>query len=237
MISDKQQDQAVLYVLGELGAHEIDAFEAVLQTDAELRTLVMDLRETAAAVALTAPDRQPSPELRSRVLRQIAVETSRSVAGTNASSLSWLPWSIAALFLICSGVLLYERAHLRRELSEVRARDPFAEINFVTLAPQQNAPPQAKAMVAWEDARQTGIIRVNGLQPVPGKDYQLWAIDAAHRDPVSAGIVHVDANGVAEMRFTPIAATHQVKAFAISLEREGGVPKPQGPILLLGSTT
>jgi anti-sigma-K factor RskA len=27
-----------------------------------------------------------------------------------------------------------------------------------------------------------------------------------------------------------------VKAFAISLEREGGVPKKEGPILLVGTT-
>lgn len=237
MISEELQDQAVTYVLGGLEPNETAAFEAMMQRDAYLQALVKDLRDTAAAIALTAPAREPPAELKSRIMRETAVELSRGAAQPSASPISWLPWSIAALFMICSGVLLYDRAHLHRELLEQRERDPLADVAFVTLAAQKDAPPQAKAAVAWETAKQTGVIRVSGLQPVPGKDYQLWAIDAAHKDPVSAGIVHVGANGTAQMRFTPVAAVHQVKAFAISLEHEGGVAKAQGPILLVGSTT
>src|SRR5439155_8542710 len=67
------------------------------------------------------------------------------------------------------------------------------------------------------------------------KDYQLWAVDAEHKDPISAGVVRVDKNGVAQIRFKPVEKAEHVKAFAISLEREGGVPKKKGPILLVGT--
>ena len=92
-------------------------------------------------------------------------------------------------------------------------------------------------MVAWEERTQSGVIRISNLLPQPGKDYQLWVVDADHADPISAGIIHVDTNGTAQVRFKPIAAANHIKAFAISLEREGGVPKAEGPILLAGSTS
>ena len=139
--------------------------------------------------------------------------------------------------MIFCGALAYDRGQLRRELNEVRARDPLAQMNFVAMAPQKGAPPEATAIVAWHPAEQTGVIRVTGLPAISGKDYQLWAVDADHKDPVSAGILHVDPNGVASVRFKPVAEARHVKAFAISLEREGGVSKAEGPILLVGSTT
>jgi len=37
------------------------------------------------------------------------------------------------------------------------------------------------------------------------------------------------------VRFKPVEKAEHVKAFAISLEREGGVPKKEGPILLVGT--
>ena len=110
------------------------------------------------------------------------------------------------------------------------------QTKFVALAPANGAPSDAKAMVAWEPDKQTGVIRIVGMPAAgSGKDYQLWAIDAEHKDPVDAGIVHVDANGIAQVRFKPVASTGSVKAFAITLEREGGVPKAEGPILLVGN--
>ncbi len=110
------------------------------------------------------------------------------------------------------------------------------QTTFYTLAPSAPAPADAKATVAWQPGRQSGVIRISNLPaPQPGKDYQLWAVDAEHKDPISAGIIRVDQNGVAQVRFKPVEKAEHVKAFAISLEREGGVPKKEGPILLVGT--
>ena len=81
------------------------------------------------------------------------------------------------------------------------------------------------------------MITVSGMPPaVPGRDYQLWAVDANHADPINAGLIHVDPNGVTRVRFRPDQKAMQIKAFAISLEREGGVPKREGPIVMIGTT-
>ena len=53
MISETQQDQAALYALDLLGAEEVIAFERELSANAELQTLVRELRDAGAAVALS----------------------------------------------------------------------------------------------------------------------------------------------------------------------------------------
>ena len=236
MISEQQQDQAALYALGLLDADEDAAFQSELRANAELRDLVRELREAAGDLALTAPLVLPPASLKERIMGEIA--TKRVVPmPTERASLGWIPWAIAAALAVFCGLLALDRARLERQLAETRAVDPLMQTSFYTLAPAAPAPAEAKATVAWQPGRQSGVIRISNLPaPEPGKDYQLWAVDAEHKDPISAGVVRVDKNGVAQIRFKPVEKAEHVKAFAISLEREGGVPKKEGPILLVGTT-
>ena len=236
MISEQQQDQAALYALGLLDADEDAAFQSELRANAELRDLVRELREAAGDLALTAPLVLPPASLKERIMGEIA--TKRVIPmPTERASLGWIPWAIAAALAVFCGLLALDRARLERQLAETRAADPLMQTSFYTLAPAAPAPAEAKATVAWQPGRQSGVIRISNLPaPEPGKDYQLWAVDAEHKDPISAGIVRVDKNGVAQIRFKPVEKAEHVKAFAISLEREGGVPKKEGPILLVGTT-
>ena len=237
MISDEQQDQAALHALGLLNSDEAAAFELALSTSAELRDFVRELCEAAGDLALTAPSQTPPGSLKQHVMREIATETERSApTPTQRASFAWMPWAIAAGLMVFCGLLAFDRARLQRELADLRAADPLMQTAFFTLTPSAPAPADAKATVVWQPGRQSGVIRITNLPaPQPGRDYQLWAVDAAHKDPVSAGVVRVDKNGVAQIRFKPVDMVQQVKAFAISLEREGGVPKKEGPILLAGT--
>ena len=237
MISEEQQDQAALYALGLLNPDEDAAFESQLSASAELRDLVRELREATGDLALTAPSRLPPASLKQRVMRDIGMEPERSAPiPTQRASFAWIPWALAAMLMLLCGVLALDRASLRRELTDARAADPLMQTIFFTLTPSESAPVDAKATVAWQPGRQSGVIRITNLPaPQPGRDYQLWAVDAAHKDPISAGVIRVDKNGVAQIRFKPVDTAQQVKAFAISLEREGGAPKKEGPILLVGT--
>jgi anti-sigma-K factor RskA len=239
MISEEQQDQAALYALGLLDADEDAVFESELRANAELRDLVRELREAAGGVALTAPSLLPPASLKQRIMGEIAKETKRVVIPmpTRRAPFGWVPWAIAAALAVFCGLLALDRVRLDRQLADIRAADPLMQTTFFTLAPSAPAPADAKATVAWQPGRQSGVIRISNLPAAqPGKDYQLWAVDAAHKDPISAGIVRVDKNGIAQIRFKPVEKAEHVKAFAISLEREGGVPKKEGPILLVGTT-
>lgn len=238
MISEEQHDQAALYALGLLEGDEAAAFDRELAANPELRDVVRELSEGAADLALTTPARKPGAELKQRILRDIAVESQRHLRSESPTrGSSWLPWAIAAALAIFCGILAVDRSRVQRELADARAKDPLAQTAVFALAPSGPAPAEAKATVAWEPESQTGIIRISNLPPAgPGRDYQLWAVAANHKDPVSAGIIKVDANGVAEIRFKPVDLAQKVKAFAISLEREGGVPKAEGPMVLVGSS-
>jgi anti-sigma-K factor RskA len=237
MIPEEQKDHAALYALGLLDPDETAAFEETLGANVELRALVRELREAAGDLALTVPAQTPPESLRRRVLSEVALRAERSAPmAPERSSLAWLPWAIAAILMVFCGLLALDRARLQRRVAEMRAEDPLMQTVFFTLTPSEGGPAGAKATVAWQPGLQTGVIRISNLPaPASGRDYQLWAVDAAHKDPISAGVVHVDKNGVAQIRFKTVEVAQQVKAFAISLEREGGVPKKEGPILLAGT--
>lgn len=66
------RDLAAAYALGALSPEEARAFEAYLATSADARREVAELRETAALLALSAPEAQPAPPLRARVLDALA---------------------------------------------------------------------------------------------------------------------------------------------------------------------
>jgi len=235
MISEEQQDQAALYALRLLDADENAAFESELRVNTELRDLIRELREGAGHLALTTPSLLPPASLKQRIMREV---TTRQVVPmpTRRASFGWIPWAIAAGLAVFCGLLALDHVRLQRQLADIRAVDPLMQTTFYTLAPSAPAPADAKATVVWQPRRQSGVIRISNLPaPQPGKDYQLWVVDAEHKDPISAGIVRVDKNGVAQIRFKPVEKAEHVKAFAISLEREGGVPKKEGPILLVGS--
>jgi anti-sigma-K factor RskA len=231
MIPETLQDQAALYALGLLEAGEIKDFEEAMHSSSELRDFVKEMREAAADVARMAPLQAPPAELKQRVLREVALEKQEAGGSSAPARGQWLPWSIAALFMIFGGILLVDRARLREQTATA-----LSQVTFVTLgAASPDQPAKAKATVAWYSNQQTGIITIDNLPPPGrGRDYQLWAVDANHKDPISAGLIHLDPNGVTHVQFKPEQSAAQIKAFAISIEREGGVPKREGPIVMIG---
>ena len=256
MISEAQQEQGTLYALGLLDTDEATGFERELAADAELRALVRDLRETAARLAEVTDEPYVSPpvELRGRVLRSI--EAVRPRAAANGASMAtgkivrgnftWVPWAIAALLLGCTALLALDRASLRREVTALSHEealplaapvDALSKVVFCELEPTPNAPVRPRAAVLWDAAEHRGVLRISELAaPAAGKDYQLWAVKAGSKNPVNAGVVHLDAQGRADVAFQPdsIPGDNKVVALALSVEQVGGSPTNQGPILFLG---
>lgn len=71
MISDCQQEQASLYVLGALEDTDRQAFEAQLRVSDELREFVMEMKQATVSLARLVPPHQPPAQLREKVLRQV----------------------------------------------------------------------------------------------------------------------------------------------------------------------
>lgn len=94
--------------------------------------------------------------------------------------------------------------------------------------------PQAHAMLAYDRSTGRAFVMAKGLPPCPaGHAYQLWLI--ADNKPLPGGTFKTDAQGNARMsdRLPPNVAA---PTFAVTLEREGGVPAPQGDIFLAGTS-
>lgn len=94
--------------------------------------------------------------------------------------------------------------------------------------------PQAHAMLAYDRTSGRAVVMATGLPPCPeGHAYQLWLI--ADNKPLPGGTFKTDAQGRARLsdRLPP---NHAAPTFAVTLEREGGVPAPQGDIFLLGAS-
>jgi anti-sigma-K factor RskA len=254
MTGDEQQEQAALYALGLLDADEAEAFEKLLETDAELGALTRGLTETVASLAYDAPQRIAPPALKARLMAEIAASKPTTAAAAPPAKAAtkvtpfvdvrddkrdalpiWLPWAIAAGLSLFCGVTLAERTHLNRQIAALQNADPFRQTSVYKLAPVPDGPAKAFANVSWDASHQNGCLRVNGLPtPASGKDYQLWVINKDSKQPINAGVFRVDEHGVAQIYFKPEAKATHAAVFAVSLERAGGSPTNQGPLVLAG---
>jgi len=90
--------------------------------------------------------------------------------------------------------------------------------------------------VVWDARSGQGVLLLDKMPKAEsGKDYQLWIIDPQKPDdPVSAGVVTVDAKSIAKIIFQPVSPVSSAAKFAISVENKGGVEKRTGPIVLVG---
>ncbi|HEY1764655.1 MAG TPA: anti-sigma factor [Opitutaceae bacterium] len=120
--------------------------------------------------------------------------------------------------------------------AKLKSEGDLAHFKIATLASMLGNTPAALAVAVWDPSREEGVLSVSKLPAVaPAKDYQLWVIDSEYAAPVSAGTFAVDpVTGDAHVVFRADKPVHSIAKFAVSVERKGGAPTPEGPIVLLG---
>ncbi len=128
------------------------------------------------------------------------------------------------------------RDRIARLLADMKSERDLANFKITMLASLAKDSPQANAVAVWDPAKQEGILQVEKLPALAAnQDYQLWVVDPQYPIPVDAGVFTVDpASGAARFDFKARQPVAAVAAFAVSLERKGGVPKAEGPMMLLG---
>ncbi|MBI4628388.1 MAG: anti-sigma factor [Candidatus Rokubacteria bacterium] len=88
----------------------------------------------------------------------------------------------------------------------------------------------ATGRVVWHAVAGGHLVVANLPRAPEGKAYELWTIGEGAPQP--AGLFQVDAQGRGSRRVEPVAGGAPVKVFAVTLEPEGGVPAPTGPMVL-----
>jgi anti-sigma-K factor RskA len=269
MITDLQEERATLHSLGLLEGAEKTAFENELAGNAELRTYCDGLAESAAGLALRAPQIDPPAGLKDRILAAVEMPARGTVVAFPLLRL--IPWAFAAAFAIAALWLARQNLALHDESSTLRTERQLAEIarkiaqnqltersliaenminrlgeklrhsedlarlKITALASLAGNTKEAQVIAVWDPEQQAGLLSVDKLPAIADtQDYQLWVVDPAYKDPVNGGVFHVAADGRVALAFKPDQPVRQAAAFAISLEKKGGVPKAEGPIVLLG---
>ena len=244
-------ERADIYALGALDGDELTQFEAHLSTGcADCERHLRENRDALTLMLRSLNPATPPPALKARVLDQIGREVTAAT-----SKKPWLPrvsWGFAAGAL-AAVVLLFISWNLvatRKELAEQQAQIAALQsglakreevIAFLT-NPQVRvvslaglpASPNARGLLLWNPASRTGVFLATGLSSVPPATiYELWAISG--NEPVPAGLFALDPQGRALVTLPQLPGGKAFDKFAVTLEPAGGVPKPTGPMHLLGS--
>ena len=248
---------AATYAVGALDGQDLVDFERHLAGGCDVcQAALRESAETLATLARSRPPMIPPPAVKEELLRRIAAAPAPRRA-TRPRPLVWAVGTVAAVIAGAAftgafvatryearlGVMAresaalrtrveHEEAALREQLAVYRSaadllRDPQAQVVTLRgLGPR----PEATGRVIWHPAN-GGYLFVANLPAAPaGKAYELWTIgDAA---PQPAGLFQVDASGRAAHRIAPAEGGKPVKVFAVTLEVEAGVTKPEGPMVL-----
>jgi anti-sigma-K factor RskA len=257
MIDEVKQDLLVQYLLNEVDASTAEQIRAELEADPELRDFVRETEDAFASIAHAAPPMAPPAGIPQRILQLERKIPSVPVAPPR-SKIIWLvlPWALAACLAVAFVLLGLERTRLQKENEQARQellalqqknarveeelallqkKNVLAEIKIATLKAQVAAYSTTTAVVVWDKDQKNGVLQLDKLPPpAPGKDYQLWVIDPKITQPVSAGILAVPNDGLIRASFHPTTPIESAAAFAISVEKAGGAPKPEGQIILVG---
>jgi anti-sigma-K factor RskA len=119
---------------------------------------------------------------------------------------------------------------------DLKSQADLARLKITALASLLENTPKALAVAVWDPGRQEGLLQVEKLPPLaPHQDYQLWVVDPQYPNPVDGGVFRVNpGTGDARLAFKAKQSIRSVSAFAVTLERKGGVRKAEGPFVLLG---
>jgi anti-sigma-K factor RskA len=129
----------------------------------------------------------------------------------------------------------FERERLAKELARLQERDSLSQMQIATLTSKLAEAPKATAFVIWDAENQRGVLTTVDVPPnAADRDYQLWVVDPKYQIPVDAGVFTVKSGEATKILFKPKQQVSSADAFAVSLERKGGVPKAEGPMVLVG---
>jgi anti-sigma-K factor RskA len=147
----------------------------------------------------------------------------------------WLPWGLAAALALYGGILQTQQTGLKERIVSLEKENAISQMTISMLVSQYPEAKNATGVVIWNPEKQEGKLTFEQLPPQdPDKDYQIWVVDPKYKNPVNGGVFGVGKSGtISTVSFKPDAPVSNAKLFAISLEKKGGVPKAEGPMVLV----
>lgn len=244
-----------LYALGTLNEGELWELEEHLNTGCKVcRKLLKDTESVLSLLPYSLDDTQLSPEIRDQVWEKIeSAEKVREQSYTldlwaRLQSI-WLKLSGAValallVFLFISNLYLktsltrqqQELSRMREQVSSQSEMMEFIQAPNVMVigftAPQPNS--KAHGKLFWNTKNNEALFcALNIPASNDGKTYQFWVVE--DNGVVSMGIFKLDRRGTNMMKLKSMPEPDKVQKFVVTIEPEGGMPKPTGEIYLSGS--
>ncbi|WP_026442248.1 anti-sigma factor [Pseudacidobacterium ailaaui] len=247
-----------LYALGVLDEGERAEMSAHLQNCAACREKLAQAQQRVSLVALTLPEQEPPAHVKRQLMERVHGTKSRTAVvekqGPSPRVYWWsrpaFGWAFAAVFALLAVFFAWDAHQLRTTMQQDRAR---AEA-------QQAQVERARAVLDLLNARETQKVTLTALaekpQPAgrvfyhpqhglifyaqnmpalpPDRVYELWLVPP-QGDPIAAGTFSPDSRGNGTVILPPLPKDVPAKAFAVTIEPQGGVPKATGPKVLIGA--
>ena len=261
-MSDQRNDPHQLsgaYALDAVTAEEAAEMERAMAASEDLRSEVAELTDTAVLLGLAVPSAEPPPALRSRLLA--AIETTPQLPRrlpppqqepVDQSPAAEVPdpraqeaqrrWfarpgvllaaiAAAAALLFGAGVLV---DGVLRTGSSPSASPTFSQIQAAADVRHRTARVAGGGEVAlyWSQQLGASAVVVTGRSAPTGKALQLWRMEGGSAK--SAGLYRATDGGRSQVLK---GAMHKGQVFGITVEPEGGSPKPTtAPIVAIPIT-
>ena len=185
---------------------------------------IAGLRAVALSLAGAAPEREPPPTLKARLMEAIRRETAggAQAVAPRAPTARLIPWfrprfASYALATVLAAVVV---GLLTWNLILQVSGDGGEDVTFVRTLTDSGA---ARGRILYIQEERTALLTVEGLAPLPAeKTYQVWAISDG--EPTGIGLFNASESGEAS---TVIEADlSKVEIVAITIEPAGGSPQP-----------
>jgi anti-sigma-K factor RskA len=243
-------EDLALYALGVLEGDERSTLERHLAECASCRRELEQLRGDLGVLALEAAGPAPPQRSRKRLLDAIALESRPRAVEVRTRWWALTP-VFASLVLAVFAIMLWREnvqqkkridalqgeitqnagvlEHAKMVIAMLEAPDAVR----VSLSPGQTKPqPHGKAMYLPQKGALI-FMASNMPMPPPAKTYEVWLVPMKGA-PMPAGTFMPDAHGSATVMMPPLPSGVQAKAFAVTVENEGGSQTPTMPMVLVG---
>jgi anti-sigma-K factor RskA len=242
------------YVLGLLSAEERKEFEKICEQNPEViqarLAFEMALEKQAMENAI-----EPPAQLKDKIFEQFhslgkVIPLSPSpVRQMSSASMGWLKYAVAACLLLLAGSIYWNitlfnknkklQGDFDNTVAKVKDMENDAHIMqqnpLVKMALMKGLEiaPQAYATVYWDTTSKDVYLQVNNLpKPASDKQYQLWAL--LNGKPIDGGLIDNDYFIQQTKLLIRMKNAQGAQAFAITLEKKGGNPTPQGIMYVKG---
>jgi len=240
------------YVMGLTTPEENTEVEAMCRQYPEVLQARIAFEELLEQQSMQNALAQPA-SLKATITEAAMKNTAAKVVAIEKSSvpkISWFKYVAAASVILLAGSLywnitLYNKnKQLENNYSSSIAKldDLQKQIDMINLNPHMkmaamkgmDASPSSFATVYWDTTSKDVYLLVNNLPAPPtNQQYQLWAL--LDGKPIDIGMIENDFFVSQKRLLLKMKNASQAQAFAITLEKKGGNPTPEGKMYVMGN--